>query len=63
MFVRGLPSVTDDEKKTEFREAHGAAQRAASEEVSSGRIPRELRDYVREYFDSTKPGTPAEKKK
>jgi hypothetical protein len=62
MFVRGLPSVTDDEKKTQFREAHGAAQRAASEEISSGRIPRELRDYVRDYFDSTKPDSSTEKK-
>ncbi len=55
MFVKGLPSVTDDEKKVEYQEAHEAAAKAASEEVSSGRIPRELRAYVRDYFTSTKP--------
>ncbi|MHC4914594.1 MAG: hypothetical protein ACYTGB_03800 [Planctomycetota bacterium] len=55
MFVKGLPSVTDDEKKVEYQEAHDAAAKAASDEVSSGRIPRELRTYVRDYFTSTKP--------
>jgi hypothetical protein len=57
MFVKGLPSVTDDEKRSTYRAAHDAAARAASEEVNSGRIPRELRDYVRDYFTSTKPGS------
>jgi hypothetical protein len=55
MFVKGRPSVTDDEKKTEYKTAHHAAAKAASEEVNSGRIPRELREYVRDYFSSTDP--------
>jgi len=55
MFVKGMPSVTDEEKKTEYRAAHDAATKAASEEVNSGRIPRELREYVRDYFTSTDP--------
>jgi hypothetical protein len=55
MFVRGQPSVSDEKKKAEYQEAHTAAARAASEEVSSGRIPRELRVYVRDYFTATKP--------
>jgi hypothetical protein len=64
MLVRGAPVVTDDEKMTEYRQAHDAAYKAASEEVSSGRIPREYREYVKSYFDDTRPpsGSPEPKK-
>jgi hypothetical protein len=57
MFQRGAPTVSEDEKPTEYHEAHAAAAKAASEEISTGRIPRELRGYVRDYFTAT--GTPA----
>lgn len=55
MFVKGKPSVTDDGKKNEYKAAHAAAAKAAGDEVDSGRIPRELRKYVRDYFDSAAP--------
>lgn len=59
MFVRGEPTLRSDDKKVEYEEAHTAAAKAATEAVESGRIPRDLREYVREYFDSTKPAAPA----
>ncbi len=55
MFVKGRPSVTDEEKKNEYKAAHAAAAKAASAEVDSGRIPRDLRDYVRNYFKDSAP--------
>ncbi len=55
MITRGDPMVRDDDKKAEYQAAHEAAAKAASEAVESGRIPRELREYVRNYFDTTKP--------
>ncbi len=55
MFVKGKPSVTDEEKKNEYKAAHAAAAKAASAEVDSGRIPRDLRDYVRNYFRDSAP--------
>jgi len=54
MVVRGEPTVTGEKQRAEYRKAHAAAAKAASEEVESGRIPRDLRDYVRQYFTSTK---------
>jgi hypothetical protein len=50
MFDRGRPTITDSEKKVQYHKATVAAAKAASEEIDSARIPRDLRDYVREYF-------------
>jgi hypothetical protein len=66
MFVKGAPSVLDGEKRVEYTEAHTAAAKAAAEAVENGRIPRELREYVRDYFSATKPApatTPAPEEK
>jgi hypothetical protein len=59
MWTKGSPSLKDDEKKAEYTAAHDAAAKAATEAVESGKIPRELREYVRNYFDTTRPAAPA----
>ena len=59
MWTKGSPTLKDDEKKAEYTAAHDAAAKAATEAVESGKIPRELREYVRNYFDTTRPAAPA----
>jgi tetratricopeptide (TPR) repeat protein len=54
MWTKGAPTLKDDDKKAEYQAAHEAAAKAASEAVESGKIPRELREYVRNYFDTTR---------
>jgi len=59
MWVKGQPAPKDDKMRAEYVEAHAAAAKAATEAVESGKIPRELREYVREYFTATRAAPPA----